>query len=116
MIPVGVKGLPAYSRVFFLQDMKAGVYAFSLGYRGSTTPISGTLYLGGGDTRTTATPVRQVRSSGSGRAILARLFLPFGVFWDDDQWFTGKSESVDTITKFRLPEGVSWVERKGGSR
>ena len=31
--------------------------------------------------------------------------------WCDDGW-TGKSESVNTITRFRLPEGITRSERK----
>jgi hypothetical protein len=37
--------------------------------------------------------------------------VPQGILWDDGGW-TGKSESVDTITKFRFPECITWIERK----
>jgi hypothetical protein len=112
-VPVTVKPVPAYPRAFFIQNMKAGVYALALGYRATDVPLAGTLYLGGGGAKAAEKPLRGLRLNGSGRAILARLLLPFGVLWDEDEWFTGRSESVDTITKFRLPDGVSWVEQKG---
>jgi hypothetical protein len=37
--------------------------------------------------------------------------LPQAVLWDQDEWFTGRSESSDSITKFR-DDGTSWIERK----
>jgi len=54
--------------------------------------------------------------SGAGRRAIARVLLPHGVFWDQDEWFSGRSDSVDTEMKFRFPEGISWVERKAGPR
>lgn len=113
LLPVNVKALPAYSSVFFMQNMRPGVYALSLGYRASDVPLAATVYLGGGGVKATAKPLRNLRLNGTGRTILARLLLPFNVLWDDDAWFTGRSESSTSITKFRLPEGVSWVEEKG---
>ena len=55
---------------------------------------------------------RPVRLDSAGKAILARVLLPQGVLWEQDGWFSGSSESVDTVTKFRFPEGINWVERK----
>jgi hypothetical protein len=34
------------------------------------------------------------------------------VLWSDDDWFTGQSSSAETITKFRFPDGIHWIERK----
>ena len=56
--------------------------------------------------------LRPVSLAGAGRSVVARVLLPQGVLWDDEDWFTGKSESVDTITRFRFPEGTTWIERK----
>jgi hypothetical protein len=44
--------------------------------------------------------------------VLVRILLPQGILWDDDGW-TGKSESVDTITKFRS-SGRYHVDRAQG--
>jgi hypothetical protein len=44
--------------------------------------------------------------------VLARVLFPQGVLWEQDGWFSGSSESVDTVTKFRFPDGINWVERK----
>jgi hypothetical protein len=49
----------------------------------------------------------------SGRAVIARLLLPQGVLWEQDDWFTGRSANGDAVTKFRFPDGVSWTERIG---
>jgi hypothetical protein len=38
--------------------------------------------------------------------------MPFGALWDEDDWFTGQSQSAEAVTKFRFPDGVSWMERK----
>jgi hypothetical protein len=38
--------------------------------------------------------------------------MPQAVLWNQEEWFSGTSESVDTVTKFRIPEGITWVERK----
>jgi hypothetical protein len=38
--------------------------------------------------------------------------MPHAILWDQEDWFSGRSESVDAVTKFRIPEGISWVERK----
>jgi hypothetical protein len=33
------------------------------------------------------------------------------VMWEQDDWFAGRSEASDTITKFR-DDGTSWIERR----
>jgi hypothetical protein len=48
--------------------------------------------------------------------VIARLLLPQGVLWEQEDWFTGRSASGDTVTKFRFPDGVSWTERLGDVR
>lgn len=113
--PVAVNAVRDTSRVgafiaFYVPAMKEGVYTFVL--ESSASPpgrARPSLYLhsaGGVRVRTMET------SPGSGPVLQARVLLPQGTFWDDDDWFTGRSESVDTITKFRFPDGVSWIERK----
>ena len=98
---------------FYLGTLKPGVYTFTLNAR---TPVAGgsvrpTLYLveNGAIQRRV---LRPVSLAGSGRSVVARVLSPQGVLWDQDDWFTGKSESADTITKFRFPEGITWAERK----
>jgi hypothetical protein len=44
--------------------------------------------------------------------IIGRLLMPQGVYWDEDEWFTGKIENGDTVTKYNSPEGMSWKEMK----
>jgi len=50
--------------------------------------------------------LRAVPVDGKGRVVVARILVPQGILWDDGGW-TGKIESVDTIIKFRLPEGIT---------
>jgi hypothetical protein len=99
--------------VFYLPGVKPGVYTFVLRYRGASGGhVRPTLYLPTPEgLRPHALPPAPLR--GEGKVVLARALLPFGVLWDQNEWFSGASESVDTVTKFRVPEGVSWVERKG---
>ncbi|HXG05195.1 MAG TPA: hypothetical protein VNO23_17500 [Candidatus Binatia bacterium] len=99
--------------VFYLSNVKPGVYTVVLRYRGAPGGrMRPTLYLPAAEGLRphvlTPTPLAR-----EGTVVLARFLLPFGVFWDQEAWFSGTSESVDTVTKFRLPEGVVWVERKG---
>jgi hypothetical protein len=95
--------------VFYLRHARPGVYTFLLTYRAGSTPTARpVLYVNG-----TARPLASRAFDGSGRAVVARLLLPHGVLWEDDDWFTGRSASGDTVTKFRFPDGVSWTERRG---
>jgi len=103
-------GTPA--RVFHLPNPATGVYTFTLDYenRRPTRFLGATLYLPG-DGGLRARSLRTVPVGGRGSAVLGRVLLPYGVLWDQDEWFTGQSASGDTVTKFRFPEGVSWTER-----
>lgn len=100
------------SEVFYLRSVKPGVYTLTVRARGA---------VGSGDMRSTfyfsdkagfsARPLGAARLNGP-RTALTRILMPYGVLWSQDDWFSGLSESVDTVTKFRVPEGISWVERK----
>jgi hypothetical protein len=102
---------------FYLRMLKPGVYSFVLRSRTAiaTDRIRSTLYFPaeGGAARQALQPFSL---NGAGRRLIARLLLPQGVFWEQDDWFSGRSEGVDTVMKFRFPEGISWVERKGSSQ
>ena len=112
--PLPLRGLVAdtgdvEADFFYLRNARPGVYTFSLTYRaGATPPVHPVLSVAGAPRS-----LRPVTLDGSGRAVVARLLLPHGVMWEDDDWFTGRSASGDTVTKFRFPEGVSWIERLG---
>lgn len=115
-VAVPVKGVAtegAPPALYYLKNLRPGVYTFTLRYRGAVSAniVSPTLYLPRAGTLV-ARPLRSMSLEGNANVLLARVLLPQGVFWDQDEWFTGKTESTDTITKFRLPEGVSWSEPK----
>jgi len=96
---------------FYLRNARSGVYTFVLTYRsGAAAAVRPVLYVAGGGVPRLLEPVNL---NGAGRAVLARLLLPQGVLWEQDEWFTGRSASGDTVTKFRFPDGVSWTERLG---
>lgn len=105
-------GSAAPSDVFYLRGVKPGVYTLAVRSRGAVPA---------GDVRSTfyfpdkagfsARPLGAARLNGA-RTVLTRILMPHGILWSQDEWFSGVSESVDTVTKFRVPEGISWVERK----
>jgi hypothetical protein len=41
-----------------------------------------------------------------------RFILPEGIFWDDEEHFSGKIEDSDTMTKFNQKTGFVWKEIK----
>lgn len=97
---------------FYLRDPKPGVYTFVLTYPpGTAQAVQPALYLpnGGGGLRM----LKPVTLNASGRVVLARVLMPQGILWEQDDWFTGRSASGDAITKFRFPDGITWTERIG---
>jgi hypothetical protein len=119
-IPAQTVGLPALaaagngtlSDVFYLRGVKPGVYTLTMRGRGPLplSDVRSTFYFPG-TSGFSECPLRPTRL-GSGRTVLAKVLLPYGVLWSQDDWFSGVSESADTVTKFRVPEGISWVERR----
>jgi hypothetical protein len=110
-----VTGLNAGStQAFYFRRPRPGVYSFFLRYHGAGAAgeVVPTLYMPRADhlARLTASRIAVNRRP----TLLGRVLLPYAVLWEQDEWFTGRSESVDTVTKFRTPEGVTWIERKAG--
>jgi hypothetical protein len=92
--------------------VKPGVYTVAVRSRaaGPSGDVRSTFYFPD-KAGFSARPLGPARLTG-GRTVLARVLMPYGVLWSQDDWFSGVSESVDTVTKFRVPEGITWVERK----
>jgi hypothetical protein len=104
----GEPGEPDRATVY-LREARPGVYTFSVAYQaGTPTTIHPVLVVAG---RSQSLP--PVTVAGAGRVAIARVLLPQGVLWEQDGWFTGRSASGDTVTKFRFPDGVTWTERIG---
>jgi hypothetical protein len=97
---------------FYVRNMQSGVYTFVLGYRGldAGTRVVPKFYLTTPGIPT-ARETKGVTLAGSGKSNTIRVMLPQGVLWDQDDWFTGRSESSESIIKFR-DDGTSWIERK----
>ena len=86
--------------------MQPGVYRLVM-RSSSGAALSGVSVLHlGRSTGPLALPVAPLALTGGGPVPITRILLPYGVLWEQEDWFSGKSESSDTITKFRLPEGV----------
>jgi hypothetical protein len=113
--PVALKSVapgPAMpSAVFYTRNLQSGVYTLALRPEpGAGLPAVGTLYvLRDGQLSVRTLNIAPVNGS---RRVLARLLMPYGVLWDQEDWFTGRSQNAETVTKFRFPDGVSWIERK----
>ena len=100
------------SEIFYLRGVKPGVYTLAVRSRGAVASgdVRSTFYLSD-KAGFRERPLGAARLNGA-RTVLTRILMPYGVLWSQDDWFSGVSESVDTVTKFRVPEGISWVERK----
>jgi len=116
--PVSLKAVSKLSStgprdVFWLRNVRPGAYRMMLRYRGTaaTGDVNPTLYVPEGD-GLAVRAIRPVPLGSSGKAVLARVLFPQGVLWEQDAWFSGSSESAETVTKFRFPDGINWVERK----
>ncbi len=102
---------------FYLRNLRPGVYMFTLRLAGGrkSGELRSTLYYADNGSVLTWS-LKPVSVDGTSRVVLARVLLPHGVLWEQNAWFTGKSESSDTIVKFRAPEGITWAERKADLR
>lgn len=105
------------TRAFYFRRPKPGVYSFVLHHRGSGVAgeLIPTLYLPR-EGQLARLVSRPIATDNAGPLLLGRVLLPWGVLWEQDDWFTGRVESVDTVTKFRMPEGVTWTEGRSGPR
>ncbi len=107
---VAVNGGETSPDSFYLRSARPGVYTFSLSYgRGAPAAVRAMLYVAG-----VSRALAPVTLDHTGRVVIARLLLPQGVLWEQDDWFTGQSAGSSTVTKFRFPDGVSWTERVRG--
>ena len=101
------------STFFYMRHSGAGVFSFIVRGRGlaPSSTVSTRLYhlLNGQFSVRNARPV-PIGPGASG--IAARILFPFGVEWNQSEWFTGRAEGSDTITQFRFPEAVGWTERR----
>jgi hypothetical protein len=107
----GTNGAP--SAMFYLRALKPGVYTLIVRYGGAAPlgDVRPTLYLPDRD-HLAPRALGPLSLNGAGRRVVAKVLMPQAVLWSQDDWFSGLSESVDTVTKFRVPDGISWVERK----
>ena len=100
-------------RLLYLRNVRPGAYTFVLRSGGTGVPVGGraTLFLPGGG-RLNQRPLKPFVVEGTGQTIVGRVLMPQAVLWEQTEWFSGQSESAETITKFRFPDGISWIEKK----
>jgi hypothetical protein len=101
--------------LYYLRNPRPGIYTFSVA---SASPeaqrVRPVLHVPGPAGGLKTLPA--VTLSALQRVVLARVLLPHGVLWEQDDWFTGRSGNGNTITKFRFPDGISWSESVGSPR
>ena len=114
---VGQASGNAAPEAIYIKNLKPGVYTFTVRVAGavSATRVRPTVYFSSTSGRMSERALKGVEVDGKAAVVVARILLPQGILWDDEGW-TGKSESADTITKFRFPEGITWIERKADLR
>jgi hypothetical protein len=104
------------SMVFALPATQAGAYTLALDYRvpsGESVEKGWCLIIVPGTNGYRNLRLGPFQLTGRGREILAKFLLPYGIFWEEDFWFTAFAEGSESFTKFRHTEGMSWVEMKG---
>jgi hypothetical protein len=96
-----------------LGEPRPGVYTFHLRYEGAVSTDEVRVTIHTADAGMLRIRERRLSGlSGGGSVVLARMLLPQGIHWEQDEWFSGRSENGQVVTKFRFPEAITWSERK----
>jgi hypothetical protein len=94
-------------RIFAIHEAKAGAYVLSVTGGKTTKCLISVTFPAKRKTRLFG-PVL-IREEGT---VIGRLLMPEGIFWDEDEWFTGVIETGDSVIKYNSPEGLTWKEMK----
>ena len=114
-VPLGATQDNTGLTMYYLRNPRPGVYTFVLTSTASDAqPVQPAVYVPGGNGGLKILPT--VTLDGTQRLLVARVLLPHGVLWEQDNWFSGQSANGNILTKFRFPDGISWSERAGASR
>lgn len=115
---VTLRSLPGEGppEAYYVRNLQPGAVTLWLRPKAPlAAPVAAVLYLSDGKTVLTR-PLPPLAVAQARRHALARVLVPQGVLWEHDDWFTGKSEDAESITKFRFPDGIRWTERKADLR
>lgn len=88
-----------------IEQSREGVYIFLVEQKGSK-PANGKFSLKLFETRNKSVTGREI----SGQTEVARLLMPEGILWEDDNAFSGNIEDSDSLTKFNSESGLIWKE------
>ncbi len=94
-------------KIFAVYEAKAGVYVLSV-IGGKRTKCLLLVSVPSKRKRRLFGPML-IKEEGT---FIGRLLMPEGIYWDEDEWFTGQIENGDSITKYNSPEGMTWKEMK----
>ncbi len=112
--PASRPGNGGYS-VYAIPKPEAGAYSVALDYHfpiGEVVEKGWAMLFIPGEKGYQVRRLGPFRLTGEGRAVLARFLLPQGLFWDDDGWFNGSTETAEATARFRYADHVMWVERR----
>jgi hypothetical protein len=113
--PAGTPGSDRTSILFAIPVAQVGAYTLALDYRipsGDSAERGWCLLVIPGTNGYRNLRLGPFQLSGKGRATLAKFLLPYGIFWEEDFWFTAFGEGAESFSKFRHADGVSWTELK----
>ncbi len=114
--PSEAPGIERESTIFAFPAVQEGVYTLAADYRvapGESVEKGWGLVFVPGPSGYRSLRLGPFQLTGKGRVTVSKFILPYGIFWEEDFWFSGTAEGSDTVTKFRHPDGISWTEKKG---
>jgi len=99
-------------RIFVVANAEKGIYNFFIGNKGDgeySADVALSIYEGKekANTKKFGSVKLTPHSSRS-----FKFMLPEAVFWDDDEYFTGRIEDSNSITKFKHETDLIWREEK----
>ena len=93
-----------------IEKARPGVYTFTVEPANGMETIAFTMKLYDG---TAHTNIKELGKQALVRKkVLCKILMPEGIFWDDEDRFSGVVEDSRTITKFNHESGLVWKEEK----
>jgi hypothetical protein len=108
----GSTGSDRTDRILSVVNADKGIYTFVMANAGSKACVAHAVFLLFEKTSKERTKEYKVIQLSPGTGVRFKFLVPDGIFWDDDDRFTGSMEDSDSITKFNSDTGLVWREAK----
>lgn len=92
--------------IFGLEEAEPGIYTFSINGKEPTEVEVRFILRGKGE------GIKTYKAKLEGSGLKYKFLMPEAIFWDDDFYFTGTIEGVESITKFNGSTGIYWTEKR----